>query len=227
MLAASLLIRAAIAGCRRSLSRHRARFGPMLPIGMPSLALISAYGTGGSVLSRPSQFLAARRAAPRTPRAARRGARRRAALPQPPAGPASGRSAGPGPAPAASYPWDGARVRTRAGSWWPASPAARPDRAGDLAVHQREPDGLAYILGVGPLQPVAAADRPDQRGVPLDECVPGLLARRSWRALPGRRLAGNQPSGYRPFVPVPGGGSGSGRSRAAYSDNARWALTAR
>jgi hypothetical protein len=36
------LISAAMAGQRRSLSRQRLRLGPMLPIGMFSLALISA-----------------------------------------------------------------------------------------------------------------------------------------------------------------------------------------
>ena len=49
---ASAFIRAAIAGSRRSFSRQRPRFGPMLPTGMPSVALISAYGTGGSWMSR-------------------------------------------------------------------------------------------------------------------------------------------------------------------------------
>jgi hypothetical protein len=48
----SVLIRAAIAGLRRSLFRQRLRHGPMLPTGMPSLALIWAYGTGGSSVSR-------------------------------------------------------------------------------------------------------------------------------------------------------------------------------
>jgi hypothetical protein len=38
----SASIRAAIAGWLRSLSRQRLRVGPMLPTGMPSLALISA-----------------------------------------------------------------------------------------------------------------------------------------------------------------------------------------
>ena len=32
----------------RSFSRQRLRLGPMLPTGIPSLALISTYGTGGS-----------------------------------------------------------------------------------------------------------------------------------------------------------------------------------
>ena len=54
LLAASALIRAAITGSRRSLSRHRLRLGPMLPAGMPSLAPISAYGSGGSSMSRAS-----------------------------------------------------------------------------------------------------------------------------------------------------------------------------
>jgi Fe-S oxidoreductase len=44
-------IRAAMAGWRRSRSRQRARVGPMLPVGRPSLSLISAYGTGGSAVS--------------------------------------------------------------------------------------------------------------------------------------------------------------------------------
>jgi hypothetical protein len=48
------LIKAATAGWRRSRSRARARLGPMLPMGMPSLALISAYGTGGSAISNAS-----------------------------------------------------------------------------------------------------------------------------------------------------------------------------
>jgi choline dehydrogenase len=48
----SASISAATAGWRRILSRQRPRIGPMLPIGMPSLALISAYGTGGSSASR-------------------------------------------------------------------------------------------------------------------------------------------------------------------------------
>jgi hypothetical protein len=49
---ASTVISAAMAGERRSLSRQRARFGPMLPTGMPSLALIWAYDGGGSSMSK-------------------------------------------------------------------------------------------------------------------------------------------------------------------------------
>ena len=50
----SASISAAMAGWRRILSRQRLRVGPMLPTGMPSLALISAYGSGGSAMSMPS-----------------------------------------------------------------------------------------------------------------------------------------------------------------------------
>jgi len=46
-----VLISAAMAGWRRILSRQRLRVGPMLPTGMPSLALTSEYGSGGSVVS--------------------------------------------------------------------------------------------------------------------------------------------------------------------------------
>ena len=42
------LIRAAMAGWVRSMSRQRPRSGPMRPMGMPSSALILASGTGGS-----------------------------------------------------------------------------------------------------------------------------------------------------------------------------------
>ena len=41
-----------MAGSRRSLTRQRRRLGPMLPTGIPSLALISTYGTGGSSVRR-------------------------------------------------------------------------------------------------------------------------------------------------------------------------------
>lgn len=41
-----------MAGWRPSLSRQRRRPDPMLPAGMPSLALISAYGSAGSSMSR-------------------------------------------------------------------------------------------------------------------------------------------------------------------------------
>jgi hypothetical protein len=41
-------------------------------------------------------------------------------------------------------------------------------------VEQLRPDALADVLGVG-AELVPAADGPDQRGVPLDEHVPGLL----------------------------------------------------
>jgi len=57
IVSASALMRAATAGKRRSLSRQRLRLGPILPIEIPSLALIAAYGSGGS--SRNSGWLQA------------------------------------------------------------------------------------------------------------------------------------------------------------------------
>ena len=38
--------------------------------------------------------------------------------------------------------------------------------------HQAQPDGLADVLGVGAVQLVPAADRPDQRRIPVDQRVP-------------------------------------------------------
>ena len=56
-------------------------------------------------------------------------------------------------------------------------PARKRGRFADLVkpFHQVQPDVLANVVGVGAAQPVLAADRPDERGVPLDECVPRLL----------------------------------------------------
>src|SRR2546430_6049330 len=58
-----------------------------------------------------------------------------------------------------------------------AEPASKRGRVAEAVrlVHQVQPDGLADIVGVRATQPVPAADGPDQRGVPLDEGVPGLL----------------------------------------------------
>src|SRR5580704_4997816 len=39
---------------------------------------------------------------------------------------------------------------------------------------QVQPDGLADVVGVGVAQLVPAADGPDRRGVPFDECIPCL-----------------------------------------------------
>ena len=56
--------------------------------------------------------------------------------------------------------------------WWRASPAALPARAGcpgsPPGGARRSPDVGAVRVG----QPVSPADRPDQRGVPLDDRVP-------------------------------------------------------
>jgi hypothetical protein len=63
-------------------------------------------------------------------------------------------------------------------------------------VHQAHPDALADIVGVGTAEPVPAADRPDQRGVPLDERVPCLFV-----AAFG---AGYEAGGYRIITRLPG-----------------------
>jgi hypothetical protein len=56
-------------------------------------------------------------------------------------------------------------------------PSGQRGRLADLVqlVHQAQPDALADILRVGAVEPVPAADRPDERRVPLDERVPGPL----------------------------------------------------
>jgi hypothetical protein len=42
-------------------------------------------------------------------------------------------------------------------------------------VHELSPDALAYGAGIGVVQPMPAADRPDERGVLLDLRVPRLF----------------------------------------------------
>lgn len=42
-------------------------------------------------------------------------------------------------------------------------------------VDELQPDGLPDVLSIGAAQPVAAADGPDERSVPLDEGIPRLL----------------------------------------------------
>jgi hypothetical protein len=42
-------------------------------------------------------------------------------------------------------------------------------------VGELQPDALADVVGVGAAETLPAADGPDQRGVPLDERLPGLL----------------------------------------------------
>jgi hypothetical protein len=56
-------------------------------------------------------------------------------------------------------------------------PAGQRGRLADLVqlVHQAQPDALADVVGVGAAESVPAADRPNERGVPLDEGVPRLL----------------------------------------------------
>jgi hypothetical protein len=56
-------------------------------------------------------------------------------------------------------------------------PAGQRGRDGDgfQLVDKCEPDVLTDVLGVGVAQPVPAADRPDQRGVPFHQRVPRLV----------------------------------------------------
>jgi hypothetical protein len=58
---ASGLVSAVMAGWRRSSSRQRPRFGPMLPAGRPSPALIWAYDRGRVLGEQGDQLLAAGR----------------------------------------------------------------------------------------------------------------------------------------------------------------------
>src|SRR5262245_26738751 len=94
-------------------------------------------------------------------------------------------------------------------------------------VHQLEPDGLGDVLGVGGSQPVPSADRPDQRGVPLNECVPRLIL-----AIAGAHHQSGDCQVIAHWVTVPSCRcTEAARVSAAlvlrYSDNGRWALTAR
>ena len=61
-------------------------------------------------------------------------------------------------------------------------------------VHELQLDALADVVGVGVggAQLVLAADGPDQRGVPLDECIRRLLVARVTRSVTGGRYAPGQ-----------------------------------
>ena len=56
-------------------------------------------------------------------------------------------------------------------------PAGKCGRIPDCAqvLHQLQPDALANVVGVDAAQPVPVADRPDERGIPVDEGVPRLF----------------------------------------------------
>jgi hypothetical protein len=147
----------------------------MLPAGMPRLALIWASGRGGSAVSRAIScwqqggrpMNASRSVACRSPaavparhcRPGRPGWSRRPAPSRPPE--VRVRRAGPS-----------AFLLGRGGQ-----PAGKRGQIAHFAelICELEPDGLADIGGVGAAQLVPAADRPDQRGVPLDEGLPRLL----------------------------------------------------
>ena len=82
------------------------------------------------------------------------------------------------------------RQRSPGGAQYPAAfparrggqPAGKRGRVAEVTqmIGQEQPDALADGLGVRAAEPVPAADRPGQRGVPLDQRVPRLLV-----AVPG------------------------------------------
>src|SRR5215467_10277576 len=119
----------------------------MLRAGMPSVALISASGTGGSWMSRA---ISRRQRGGSCANASRSAACSSAArgAPDPVAF-----AVGGGGEPACQRGWVAERV----------------ELAGELP-----PYGLADGAGISVVDAVPAADRPDQRDVPLDECVPCL-----------------------------------------------------
>ena len=179
-----------------------ATVGPMLPTGIASVALISAYGTGGSAVSMATSRwhsvemgvrLAQRRMAlgrehfllgevdllirdflgvERVDGCVRSACRAHETPALPPGG----------------------------GS----EPSGQRGQLANLAqlIHQLQPDGLAHVVGVGAVEPVLAANRPDQRGVPLDECVPRLCV-----AVPGAR---HQVDDYRVIKRLVNVSSGAG-----------------
>ena len=183
-------VRAAMAGWRRILSRQRRRVGPMLPTGMPSRALIWAYGTGGSATSRA---ISCWPCAGRSANAWRSAACRSAASRSCPAAPACS-SAMVSASSGYRAAWCLRAARTTRPHSRRVVVASHPGSAAGLAdlvqlVHQAQPDALADVVGVGPAEPVPAADRPDQRGVPLDQGVPRMFV-----AAPGQ---GHQACGPR------------------------------
>jgi hypothetical protein len=117
-------MRAATAGWRRSLSRQRARLGPMLPTGLPSMVLIPAYGSGGSSMSRASSRLQ-QGADPETPGAALRFARPSVVHLPPCCSGYPGDSRGPMSAGRPEVALRGGTGGIPGGWWWLASRAAR------------------------------------------------------------------------------------------------------
>ena len=85
-------------------------------------------------------------------------------------------------------------------------PAGKRGRVADVVqlIHELEPGVLGGVFGVGSLQPVPAADRPDQRGIPFHQRVPGLPL-----AVPGQ---GHQGGDHRVIAPA-AGLMGEGRAR--------------
>ena len=164
-----------------SLSRQRRWVGPMLPTRMPSLALISADDTGGSAVSRASSCWQPGGSCPNASRSAacRSAASRSCSAARACSSVMVSAASAYAALQVAGRPQDAAAFAAGGGGQ-PAGQRGRIAQAVQV-VHEGEPDGLGGVLGVGGLQPVPAADGPDQRGVPVHQLVPGC-----WLPLRGR-----------------------------------------
>ena len=148
----------------------------MLPAGMPSWALIWAYDRGWSPVSRAISCWQQRG---RRVNASRSAASRSAASSSCSAVGvcASGMLSASSTYPAACGSRAARRARAHSRRVVVASQPGQRGRLAEFAqvVEELEPDCLADVVGIGAAQLVPAADRPDQRGVPLDQGVPRPL----------------------------------------------------
>ena len=147
----------------------------MLPTGMPSLALISAYGTR-VVDEQGEQLLAARGQLPeRLAKGSVPFGREQVLLGclGVIVGDGLGGQRMPGAAGSPGRAQDAAAFAPGGGR----QPAGKRGWVADLVqlIQKLEPDVLGDVLGVGGVDPVPAADGPDQRGIPFHQRVPGLL----------------------------------------------------
>lgn len=169
-----LRVRTVMAGWRPSLSRQRRRPDPMLPAGMPSLALISAYGSAGSSMSRAGSCWQPGAAA-RTPHPGPRKFGREQVL----LGRLSDGRRGNDPCGRRIPSAVGSRGRAQGAAAFalgrggqPAGERGRVAQAVQVAC-QLGPD----VLGAGGLQLVAAAGGPDRRGRAVPPARPGPVSR--------------------------------------------------
>ena len=145
----------------------------MLPAAMPSRVLISAYGTDGSPHSRAISCW--QDAGTRECLAQRRVALGREQFLPGRCGLVIGNFAGVGHVPGWVRP-----PGTQDPDAFPlgrgGEPASKCGRITDFLqlFEQAQPDALAHLLSVRPVQPVAPADSPDQRRVTVHQRVPRL-----------------------------------------------------